>query len=164
MPILCGFECQNLYNTCRFQKFNNRKWPTHKMKSITHFKEHLPDQWLMWCRAYVLQQLLFLANIIINFPNPKPRCETYNNTKWRYIYIKGYNFSFIKTRLCILNISWAERVLARIPVLTGQTRCKIWKSTKILLSKIFLATRRMRIRTSHFEYQNKLLKVSNNFQ
>ena len=41
MPILCGFECQNLYNTCRFQKFNNRKWPTHKMKSIIHFNQRV---------------------------------------------------------------------------------------------------------------------------
>ena len=96
------------------------------------FQRALARLWLMWCRAYVLQQLLFLANIIINFPNPKPRCESYNNTEWRYVYIKGYNFSFITTRLCILNISWAERVLAWMPVLTGQTRCKIWKSTKIL--------------------------------
>ena len=74
MPILCGFECQNLYNTCRFQKFNNRKWPTHKMKSIIHFKEHWPGHWLMGCRAsaYVLQQLLFLAQYHWQFSKPKP--------------------------------------------------------------------------------------------
>ena len=30
MPILCGFKCQNLYNTCRVPKFNNGKWPPHR--------------------------------------------------------------------------------------------------------------------------------------